>query len=518
MPTSDRIRKRKEKELSALKDQNRNIREMFKAMKSREQSNESAELPGGSSGDNIATANDVNPTGEPPITSDVEENEHSEITTNRKRKRDEEAAEAKLLKWQTLYPSLKCFEVKQHDSDPTASVAYCKSCRAQAQLKLSILKKHSESKLYLARASNQAGSMIEKMKRPVIERVCVIIHAVLVAMVVGAAQRATHHLLASFQHYGACVSSSWMSYGYSWEFVVAAARIVTKKLVNGVNASAAHHINYDLSTDIATKKRLAVIFTYFDSTVGRVKQNLIGFMGTIGNGLETKKKIMDLYNTAGINPDKCVGACTDGGGPEKKAFELLVQDSFFHADAQWSHCLVHRIALAVEDAWSGSEFCKRVESLFISIYNPVAVTSAKGMQVGADSSVAVQEYVIKCRNLRSRGDSLEVKDLAELAAQSGNEDLIYRVISGLIRAPTSCGAERSFSVLTRELSKSQNRLDNDHLQSDTILCANRDLLLELIAPDRTGLVEVAHEWMSMKDRREKICKSSEDLKQASPID
>lgn len=462
--------------------------------------------------------------------------------------------------------------------------------------------------------------MIEKMKRPVIERVCVIIHAALVAIVVGAAQRTTHHLLASFQHYGACVSSSWMSYGYSWEFVVAAARVVTKKLVNSVNASPAHHINYDLSTDIVTKKRLAVIFTYFDSTVGRVKQNLVGFMGTIGNGLEIKKKIMDLYNTAGINPDKCVGACTDGGGAEKKAFELLVQDSFFPADTQWSHCLAHRIALAVEDAWSASEFCKRVESLFIAIYSefsrssprvgtlkelqeeldddavntgisrfvkyyrvrwlgkvsclspilkhsaalllyfdkqenqhraplhigllrgesgdgevaklwlvltkigehvvrlqsqslnlsdacrlvddleasitmclsqltkqtrafalnvlrklaeripkserqgyaeqallsyPIAVTSAKGMQVGADSTDAVQEYVIKCRNLRSRGDSLEVKDLAELAAQSGDEDLIYRVVSGLIRAPTSCGAERSFSVLTRELSKSR---------------------------------------------------------------
>lgn len=42
--------------------------------------------------------------------------------------------------------------------------------------------------------------------------------------------------------------------------------------------------------------------------------------------------------------------------------------------------------------------------------------------------------------------------------------------------------------------------------------------MELISPDRAGLVDVANEWMAMKERREKICKSSEDLKQTSPME
>ncbi|KAF4686069.1 hypothetical protein FOZ60_005697 [Perkinsus olseni] len=152
-----------------------------------------------------------------------------------------------------------------------------------------------------------------------------------------------------------------------------------------------------------------------------------------------------------------------------------------------------------------------------TLADPVAITGARGLQLGSAEGGDLQQYVIACRDLRIRQGSLSSRDLIDIAKSTGSEDLLTRVIRGVVKVPTSCSAERCFSVLTRELSSSRNRLDGENLEADILLCANRDLLLALLENDEAstggvggGLAEVAHEWLALKNRREKTRGNKDD--------
>ncbi|KAF4679115.1 hypothetical protein FOZ60_015480 [Perkinsus olseni] len=533
-------------------------------------------------------------------------------------------ARAQLKKWQTLHNELETLAVS---STPDGPALQCSVCNA-----------------------------LKAMTRPIVERVVVLVHAALLCLVVGCAQRNSSHLVKAFSAYGANPpKSAWQSYGYSWQFVLAAWRVIRRHLAAQVMDSPLHAVSFDLSTDISTKKRLAFVVAYAGKD-GDARQSVLGFTQSPGKSADIAERIERFYEESGIDPSRCTAAITDGGGAEKKAYELLRGKGYFQDSSTWHHCAAHRISLSVEDCWETSPFCKSVESLFICIYgefnrssprlerlralqlsclrpillhsaallsyydasenasrspehlhllrdsngdgplcqlwdilqkigdhvvqlqaealslsggmrivsalegvltmslnnlsrevkpfvlglikrlsvripieerqaameeatlaDPVAITGARGLQLGSAEGGDLQQYVIACRDLRIRQGSLSSRDLIDIAKSTGSEDLLTRVIRGVVKVPTSCSAERCFSVLTRELSSSRNRLDGENLEADILLCANRDLLLALLENDEAstggvggGLAEVAHEWLALKNRREKTRGNKDD--------
>ncbi|KAF4692614.1 hypothetical protein FOZ60_013095 [Perkinsus olseni] len=139
-----------------------------------------------------------------------------------------------------------------------------------------------------------------------------------------------------------------------------------------------------------------------------------------------------------------------------------------------------------------------------TLADPVAITGARGLQLGSAEGGDLQQYVIACRDLRIRQGSLSSRDLIDIAKSTGSEDLLTRVIRGVVKVPTSCSAERCFSVLTRELSSSRNRLDEISLLA---LLENDEASTGGVGG---GLAEVAHEWLALKNRREKTRGNKDD--------
>ncbi|KAF4692615.1 hypothetical protein FOZ60_013096 [Perkinsus olseni] len=236
------------------------------------------------------------------------------------------------------------------------------------RVKLDAALRHVQSNNHTAKATNTIGNALKAMTRPIVERVVVLVHAALLCLVVGCAQRNSSHLVKAFSAYGANPpKSAWQSYGYSWQFVLAAWRVIRRHLAAQVMDSPLHAVSFDLSTDISTKKRLAFVVAYAGKD-GDARQSVLGFTQSPGKSADIAERIERFYEESGIDPSRCTAAITDGGGAEKKAYELLRGKGYFQDSSTWHHCAAHRISLSVEDCWETSPFCKSVESLFICIY------------------------------------------------------------------------------------------------------------------------------------------------------
>ncbi|KAF4686070.1 hypothetical protein FOZ60_005698 [Perkinsus olseni] len=274
-------------------------------------------------------------------------------------------ARAQLKKWQTLHNELETLAVS---STPDGPALQCSVCNIPVRVKLDAALRHVQSNNHTAKATNTIGNALKAMTRPIVERVVVLVHAALLCLVVGCAQRNSSHLVKAFSAYGANPpKSAWQSYGYSWQFVLAAWRVIRRHLAAQVMDSPLHAVSFDLSTDISTKKRLAFVVAYAGKD-GDARQSVLGFTQSPGKSADIAERIERFYEESGIDPSRCTAAITDGGGAEKKAYELLRGKGYFQDSSTWHHCAAHRISLSVEDCWETSPFCKSVESLFICIY------------------------------------------------------------------------------------------------------------------------------------------------------
>ena len=152
--------------------------------------------------------------------------------------------------------------------------------------------------------------------------------------------------------------------------------LLTKQLVEKVNSSEYYAILIDESTDISVSKRLSICVRYV--TDGSAETSFLGNCELVAGDAHTITKTLHKFlEGCGIDMSKCTSLATDGasvmmGRKSGVGVQLVSKYSPFLTQ---THCVAHRLNLAVTDSIKDIDTLKKFKDKFSSIYNYMSASA-----------------------------------------------------------------------------------------------------------------------------------------------
>ena len=169
--------------------------------------------------------------------------------------------------------------------------------------------------------------------------------------------RKSEAFLARGERNGVACTSSWRSKNYNWSFATATADVQRQVLKDRVRALK-YGVIMDESTDCAVAKQLVL----YVKVQGAVLFAGMLDMAADGSGEGIKNACVQLLTDLDMERKNLTAVATDGAaamrGSKKGATKLL--SDWAEGPVFTSHCVLHRINLAVVDVFDGKSNCPDV--------------------------------------------------------------------------------------------------------------------------------------------------------------
>ena len=148
------------------------------------------------------------------------------------------------------------------------------------------------------------------------------------------------------------------------------ANVLKKTLIEKINISEYYAILLDETTDITVTKRLSICVRYFYGGTAETS-----FLGNVelpdGRAHTITAAVQKFLEDAGIDMSKCVSLATDGASVmtgHKSGVGVQIK-SKFSPFISLTHCVAHRLNLAVTDSIKEIDALKNFSDKFASLYN-----------------------------------------------------------------------------------------------------------------------------------------------------
>ena len=151
-----------------------------------------------------------------------------------------------------------------------------------------------------------------------------------------------------------------------------------KDLVTQVNASNYYAILLDESTDITVSKRLSICVRYV-----KHGQAITSFLASAeipdGCAYTIVESVHKTITNLGLDLTKCVSLATDGASVmmgKKTGVGVQLKSKFCPFITQ-THCIAHRLNLAITDAIKNNETLKKFKEMFQTLYNFMSASTLR---------------------------------------------------------------------------------------------------------------------------------------------
>ena len=148
------------------------------------------------------------------------------------------------------------------------------------------------------------------------------------------------------------------------------ANVLKKTLIEKINRSEYYAILLDETTDITVTKRLSICVRYFYG--GTAETSFLGNVELPDGRVHTiTAAVQKFLEDAGIDMSKCVSLATDGASVmtgHKSGVGVQIK-SKFSPFISLTHCVAHRLNLAVTDSIKEIDALKNFRDKFASLYN-----------------------------------------------------------------------------------------------------------------------------------------------------
>ena len=220
------------------------------------------------------------------------------------------------------------------------------------------------------------------------------------------------------------------------------AKVFSNSLIDKINKSEYYALLIDETTDVTISKRLSICVRYWDGTPET------SFLGNIelpdGRAHTITETLNEFLKKSSINPEKCISLATDGASVmmgHKSGVGVQLKSKYAPFVIQ-THCVAHRLNLAITDSIKEIEPLKKFQEKFSNLYNYMSgsanrVYRLKQMQALLDEpELTIKEpYSIRWLGLRNAVEAVYesygalLAALCEMASSNSTAKGLYKYFS-----------------------------------------------------------------------------------------
>jgi len=167
------------------------------------------------------------------------------------------------------------------------------------------------------------------------------------------------------------------------EFTHLISSVIENKILAQINSSLAYGIMLDESIDITQEEHLVIYAKYFDEKDHKFKTTFLKLVQITDKTGETiHKTVKTFLRESGLNIFKIVGVCTDGASNMSSDKHGFIGRFHLENNATiYTHCVVHRLSLALKDAIKEYPYIVKYESVLRNIHSYFSKSAKKTEQL-----------------------------------------------------------------------------------------------------------------------------------------